>query len=45
MDDIIVVEGLHDEIRIKSVYPNANVVITNGSEVSKETIDLLKELQ
>lgn len=44
MDDIIVVEGLHDEIRIKSVYPNANVVITNGSEVSKETIDLLKEL-
>jgi ribonuclease M5 len=41
---IIVVEGLHDEINIKSVYPNANCVITNGSEVSKDTINLLKEL-
>ena len=41
---IIVVEGLHDEINIKSVYPNANCVITNGSEVSKDTINLLKKL-
>ena len=41
---IIVVEGLHDEINIKSVYPNASCVITNGSEVSKDTINLLKEL-
>ena len=44
MNDVIVVEGLHDEIRIKSVYPDANVVITNGSEVSEDTIKLLKEL-
>ena len=44
MDSIIVVEGLHDEINIKNVYPNAQCVITNGSAVSTETINLLKEL-
>ena len=42
--DIIVVEGTHDEIRIKSVYPNAECIITNGSEISKETINLIKEM-
>jgi len=44
MESIIVVEGLHDEINIKSVYPNAKCVITNGSEISVDTIKLLKEL-
>lgn len=44
MQDIIVVEGLHDEIKIKSVYPEANCVITNGSEISVETINLIKKL-
>ena len=44
MEDIIVVEGLHDEIRLKSIYPNCNCVITNGSEISKETLDYIKEL-
>ena len=44
MKSIIVVEGLHDEINIKSVYPDAECVITNGSAVSNDTINLLKEL-
>lgn len=44
MEDIIVVEGLHDEIKIKSVYPNAKCIITNGSCVSDETIKLVKEM-
>ena len=44
MGSIIVVEGLHDEINIKSVYPDATCVITNGSAVSDETIKLLKKL-
>ncbi|MCR5349867.1 MAG: ribonuclease M5 [Acholeplasmatales bacterium] len=44
MDDIIVVEGLHDVSRIKELYPLANCVITNGCEVSKETLDLIKKL-
>ena len=42
--DVIVVEGYHDESKIKSVYKNAFCVVTNGSEISKETIDLIKEL-
>jgi len=44
MKSIIVVEGLHDEINIKSVYPDAYCVITNGSAVSDDTIKLIKEL-
>ena len=44
MSSVIVVEGIHDEMKIKSVYPNANVVITNGSEISKITLDLIKKL-
>ena len=42
--DIIVVEGYHDEARIKSVFKDANCIVTNGSEISKETIDLIKEM-
>ena len=44
MSNIIVVEGLHDQTKILEVYPTANIVITNGSEISKSTLDLLKEL-
>ncbi|MDE6047242.1 MAG: ribonuclease M5, partial [Anaeroplasmataceae bacterium] len=44
MPSVIVVEGLHDKNRIESVYPNANVVITNGSEISDSTIEMIKEL-
>ena len=42
MNSVIVVEGIHDEMKIKSVYPSANVVITNGREISDKTIDLIK---
>lgn len=44
MSKIIVVEGLHDEIKIKSVYTNANCIITNGSEISEDTIKMIIEL-
>ena len=44
MSDIIVVEGLHDEIKIKSVYPDAFCVITNGSEISDDTLKYIKKL-
>jgi len=43
-EDIIVVEGNHDVIKIKKAYPNANCCITNGSEISIETIRYLKEM-
>ena len=42
--DVIVVEGYHDEARIKSVYKDAFCVVTNGSEISSDTIKLIKEL-
>ncbi len=44
MNDVIVVEGLHDVIKIKSVYPDAFCVITNGSEISDETLRYIKKL-
>ncbi len=42
-NSVIVVEGTHDEERIKKVYPDAFCIITNGSEISKETLDMIKE--
>ena len=42
--DIIVVEGSHDEIKVKAAYPNAECIITNGSEISDDTIKLIKEM-
>lgn len=43
-EDIIVVEGNHDVIKIKKAFPNANCCITNGSEISLDTIKYLKEM-
>jgi len=39
--EIIVVEGLHDEQKIKSIYPEANCIVTGGSEISDETKSLI----
>ena len=33
--EIIVVEGLHDLERLKSIYPDIDVLITNGSEIEE----------
>lgn len=44
MNSVIVVEGIHDEMRIKSIYPNANVILTNGNQISEETIAMIKKL-
>ncbi len=44
MKNIIVVEGYHDESKIKAVYPNLDVIVTNGSEISKETLNLINSL-
>ncbi len=44
MKDIIVVEGVHDEIKVKLAIPDASCVITNGSEISDSTIEMIKEL-
>lgn len=39
--EVIVVEGLHDEQKIKSIYPDASVIVTGGSEISDETKSLI----
>lgn len=44
MSSIIVVEGIHDQTAVQRCFPNANVVITNGSEIAVETIEFLKKL-
>ena len=40
-NQIIVVEGKHDEQRIRTVYPELECIVTNGSEISKETLSLI----
>ncbi len=44
INEVVVVEGYHDLARIKAIYPNTDVVITNGSEVSQTTLEELKQL-
>ena len=41
---IIVVEGKNDKNKLLSIYKDANIIITNGSEISNDTINLIKEL-
>jgi len=40
---VVVVEGKHDEQKLKSIYPDLECIVTNGSEISKETINLIYE--
>lgn len=40
---IIVVEGIHDEAKIKEVYPDAFVITTNGREISEDTLNMLEK--
>ncbi|MFP4478210.1 MAG: ribonuclease M5 [Candidatus Izemoplasmatales bacterium] len=40
-NQIIVVEGYHDQIKVNSVFPNTSCIITNGSEISDETLNLI----
>ncbi len=42
-NEVIIVEGQHDLNKIKEVLPEANVIITNGREISQETLKMIKE--
>lgn len=44
MSSVIVVEGIHDEMRIKALFKDAFIVTTNGSEISEDTLNMLKNL-
>lgn len=43
-NEIIVVEGKNDKARILAIFPNLNVITTNGSEISNDTLDMILEL-
>ncbi len=43
-NQVFVVEGRHDEMRLKSIFKNIYVVTTNGREISDDTLDMIKKL-
>ncbi len=36
------VEGIHDKQKIESIFNDVSIIITNGSEINLETINLIK---
>ena len=44
MSKIVVVEGTHDEALIKQVFKGQACIVTNGSEISKETLEMISSL-
>ena len=43
-NEVLVVEGKNDKARILAIFPHLNVITTNGSEISEETLDMIEEL-
>lgn len=41
---VIVVEGKNDKNKLENIFKDAFIIITNGSEISKETLNTIKEL-
>lgn len=42
MDKVYIVEGRHDTAKLKQVNANIKTIETNGSEISKDTLNLIK---
>lgn len=42
--EVIVVEGYHDLSKLRQIYDNVDIIITNGSEISQATLEELKIL-
>lgn len=42
--EVVVVEGYHDLAKLKAIYKTIDIYITNGSEISNETLEELKIL-
>ena len=43
-NEVVVVEGKNDKARLLAIFPNLEVITTNGSEISNETLDMIEEL-
>ncbi len=44
INEVVVVEGYHDLAKLKEIDQNLDIIITNGSEISQETLQELKTL-
>ena len=45
-NEVVIVEGLHDLERLKRIYPDMDILITNGSEIElnlPEIIEIFKK--
>ena len=38
---VVVVEGKNDASKINTIFPEVEVIITNGSEINKQTLELI----
>ena len=43
-NEVLVVEGKNDKACILAIFPSLNVITTNGSEISEDTLDMIEEL-
>lgn len=43
-NEVIVVEGKNDKARLLAIFPHLEIITTNGSEISDETLDMIEEL-
>ena len=43
-NEVLVVEGKNDKARILAIFPNLEVITTNGSEISEETLDMIEDI-
>ena len=43
-NEVVVVEGKNDKARLLAIFPDLEVITTNGSEISNETLDMIEEL-
>ncbi len=44
INEVVVVEGYHDLAKLKAIYSNLDIYITNGSEISADKLSELKAL-
>ncbi|MBU1144448.1 MAG: ribonuclease M5 [Firmicutes bacterium] len=42
--EVIVVEGIHDMQRLQSIYPEIECIITGGSEISNNSLDIIQKV-
>ncbi|MBN2504528.1 MAG: ribonuclease M5 [Bacilli bacterium] len=42
IQEVIVVEGVHDRQKLESIYPGIECIVTGGSEISEATLKLIE---